>query len=61
MSESPSVEQPSVEQEGRYHHYTGNEIPWYVRFLWIMFWVFAVYYVITYFFPTLQIELITPP
>ena len=49
------------EEEGRFHTYVGNRIPWYVRMIWICFWVFAVYYVITYFFPDLQTELFNPP
>ena len=47
--------------EHQFHHYTGNRIPWYVRLLWILFWIFAVYYTLTYLFPALRIELTTPP
>ncbi len=47
--------------ENQFHHYTGNRIPWYVRLLWILFWIFAVYYTLTYLFPALRIELTTPP
>ena len=49
------------EQEHRYHHYTGNAIPWYVRLMWILFWIFVVYYMITYFFPAVQIDMLDPP
>ncbi len=51
----------SAEVEHQFHHYTGNRIPWYVRLLWILFWVFAVYYTLTYLFPALRIELTPPP
>ena len=51
----------SPEAEGRFHTYVGNRIPWYVRLIWLCFWVFAVYYVITYLFPDLQTEIINPP
>jgi len=32
-----------------------------VRMIWVGFWIFAVYYVITNLFPILQVELISPP
>lgn len=41
----------------RFHDYVGNEIPWYVRAIWIGFWIFAVAYTILYLFPALRIEL----
>ena len=47
--------------EGRFHNYIGSRIPWYVRLVWIMFWVFAVVYVIRYLFPNLQTEILNPP
>jgi type VI protein secretion system component VasF len=50
-----------AEIEHQFHHYTGNRIPWYVRLLWVLFWIFAVYYTLSYLFPALRIELITPP
>lgn len=43
--------------EHQFHHYTGNRIPWYVRLLWVLFWVFAVYYTLSYLFPALRTEL----
>ncbi len=59
-SDSPSGTGSPVE-ENRFHTYIGNRIPWYVRLIWVGFWVFAVYYVIQYLFPNLQVELLTPP
>ena len=50
-----------AEVEHQYHHYTGNRIPWYVRLLWVLFWIFAVYYTLSYLFPALRVELTTPP
>ena len=32
------VEKTTAEEEGTFHAYTGNAIPWYVRLLWILFW-----------------------
>lgn len=56
-----TVEQPQPDQEHAFHHYRGNAIPWYVRVIWIGFWIFTVYYIIANFFPALQVELISPP
>lgn len=60
-TEDIPVEDTSPEIESHWHSYVGNRIPWYVRLIWLMFWVFAVYYTITYLFPALQIEIISPP
>ena len=51
----------SPEAENQFHHYRGNVIPWYVRLIWIGFWIFAVVYTVRYLFPNLQSELLTPP
>lgn len=50
----------SAESEGRYHDYTTNRIPWWVRLLWVGFWCFAVYYTARYLIPDLQQQLIPP-
>lgn len=55
------VDNPSPEVEHRFHQYTGNRIPWYVRLIWIGFWAFAIYYTVTYLFPNLQMELLKRP
>jgi hypothetical protein len=55
----PSSGTPDV--ENRYHDYIGNAIPWYVRAIWIGFWVFAVTYTIRYLLPAMQVELIQRP
>jgi hypothetical protein len=36
-------------------------IPWYVRGLWLLFWLFAIYYGIKYFLPAIQSELLKAP
>jgi hypothetical protein len=53
-------ENASAEVESQFHNYVSNRIPWYVRLLWLCFWVFAVYYVITYLFPDLQTTIFNP-
>jgi hypothetical protein len=60
-AEDRPVEQTSAETEHRWHSYVGNRIPWYVRLMWLSFWVFAVYYTITYLFTSLQVEIVSPP
>lgn len=61
MNLREATDPTSPEAEGRFHTYVGNRIPWYVRLIWLCFWVFAVYYVIAYLFPDLQTEIINPP
>ncbi len=58
---SVGPEQTTPEQEHVYHYYRGNESPWYVRVLWLGFWIGTVYYIIRYFFPAMQVELVLPP
>lgn len=53
-----SVEQTSAEVETKNHTYTSNVIPWYVRLIWILFWIFVVYYGVVYFLPAIQEELL---
>jgi cytochrome P450 len=52
---------PAAKAEHEYHDYSTNRIPWYVRLMWIGFWVFAAYYAVRYLFPYLQVELLAPP
>ena len=52
----PDVENNSAEAEHKFHHNTGNRIPWYVRLIWLGFWAFAIIYTIRFLFPTVQSE-----
>jgi hypothetical protein len=65
MNSTTKVPEPadpgSPEAESQFHTYVGNRIPWYVRVMWVGFWIFAIYYVISYLFPDLQTEILTPP
>ncbi len=56
-----AVEKTTAEEEGIYLQYTGNAIPWYVRLIWIIFWCGAIAYVVTWYLPALQSELLAPP
>ena len=55
----PENTPPEVEHQQ--HYYVGNDIPWYVRAIWIGFWIFAVAYTIQYLLPALQVELFQRP
>ena len=50
-------EPTTPESDERFHDYVGNAIPWYVRAIWIGFWIFAVAYTIVYLVPALRVEL----
>lgn len=54
-------DETTVEQEHQLHDYVENRIPWYVRLIWVLFWVFAIYYTIAYMFPAIQVELFEKP
>lgn len=41
----------SAQNEGQYHRYVTHHIPWYVRALWICFWVGAIWYVVKFAIP----------
>ncbi|HKM51870.1 MAG TPA: hypothetical protein VJY33_00595 [Isosphaeraceae bacterium] len=51
----------SAEEENRFHHYVGNEIPWFIRGVWVLFWCFAIAYIVVWLIPSLQSELLSPP
>lgn len=48
----------TAEAENQFHMYRGNDIPWYVRLMWLGFWILTVIYVIRYLFPAIQAELL---
>ena len=50
-------ERQNAEEEHQFHHYTGNRIPWYVRLMWLGFWIFAIAYTIRLMFPAIRAEL----
>lgn len=47
--------------EGRYHTYRTHAIPFIVHLIWILFWIGAVYYLVNYLLPALQLEVVNPP
>lgn len=57
---SPSETDRPVD-ELRYHTYSSHVIPWYVRVMWLVFWIFAIGYTVSNFLPAIQTELLAPP
>lgn len=51
---------PSLSEE-RFHDYEGYVVPWYVRLMWLGFWILAVWYVVSFLLPILPIEISNPP
>jgi hypothetical protein len=51
------IKRTPIDVDDQYHHYVGNRIPWYVRLMWLGFWIFAVAYTIRLLFPAVQSEL----
>jgi hypothetical protein len=58
---APCVDKTTAEDEATFHGYTGNAIPWFVRLLWIVFWCYAITYVVLWWLPAIQSELLAPP
>ncbi len=46
-----------IVSDDQYHHYVGNRIPWYVRLMWLGFWILAIAYTVRLLFPAIQSEL----
>jgi hypothetical protein len=65
MTETPvgaaAPDNHSPQQDLRYHTYVSHVIPWYVRLIWLVFWIFAISYALRNFLPAIQSELLTPP
>ncbi|MEQ8765597.1 MAG: hypothetical protein RL885_16850 [Planctomycetota bacterium] len=51
----------TAESEHRFHSYVGHRIPWYVRLIWLMFWIFAIYYTLVWAIPDIKENFLTPP
>jgi len=57
----PARSEGSAATEHQFHDYVGNDIPWYVRAIWVGFWIFAVVYTIRFLLPAMQVELLQRP
>ncbi len=52
---------PAYDAEARHLTYTSNVIPWFIRLMWVVFWIFAIWYAVSFFLPAIQRDLVTPP
>ncbi len=41
----------TAQTDRAFHTYTTHHIPWYVRLLWVGYWVGAIWYVVKYAIP----------
>ncbi len=58
---APEQAPGTPEREGRFHRYQSSRVPWYVHVLWLLFWIFAVAYVLRYLLPAIKVEFLSPP
>ena len=58
---SAKTEAGTPQQELKFHTYVSHVIPWYVRVMWLVFWIFAISYAVANFLPAIQRELVSPP
>lgn len=58
--QEPKVTDNDIASDSQFHNYTGNSIPWYVRLMWLGFWILAVVYTIRFLFPAVRTELFQP-
>jgi len=49
MLEAPNQ---SPQQDSEFHTYVTHRIPWYVRAMWIAFWIGLIWYVIEFAIPS---------
>lgn len=43
-----------AERERQFHRYASNHIPWWVRAMWICYWIGAIYYTTRYLVPMVR-------
>jgi hypothetical protein len=62
---SPPSQSPpaagSAEAESKNHSYIGSAIPWFVRLIWLGFWVLCIWYIMRWLIPSLKLEIVNPP
>jgi hypothetical protein len=51
----------SAGSRGKNHSYVGHAIPWFVRLLWLGFWIICITYILTWLVPALKKEIVSPP
>lgn len=48
-------------EEHKNHRYIGTRIPWFVHLLWVSYWAFAIWYVITFQLDTMKTDFLKKP
>ncbi len=51
MADRPDV---PPEEDAQFHSYQTHRIPWYVRAMWLGFWIGLIWYVIVYIIPAVK-------
>lgn len=60
--ETTDIHNPElIEQEQRFHRYIGNRIPWFVHLIWVSYWIFCIWYIISFQLPVFKPEFLNPP
>jgi|GEM_PF-1725843 len=49
MAESPFT---TVTEDKTHHTYTTHRIPWYVRAMWLVYWIGLIWYIIAFAIPS---------
>ncbi len=47
----PTAASDAPQNENRFHTYVTHHIPWYIRAMWIVFWIGLVWYLVAYAIP----------
>ncbi len=50
-----SLKTASPEQDSQFHSYKTHRIPWYVRAIWLGFWIGAIWYVFYFAVPAVKV------
>lgn len=60
-SQTATAPPNSPQAEAKNHCYVGHVIPWYVRLMWLGFWILCIWYVLRWLIPALKLEIMSPP
>ncbi len=47
----PDSSKSEAKQDSRYHTYTTHSIPWFIRVMWVGFWIGMIWYIVKYAIP----------
>lgn len=47
-----SEERRNAAEEHKFHTYETHHIPWFVRAIWVAFWILTIWYIIRYAIPS---------